>query len=433
MKKIFSLIFVLSFFTVNFSIAIDDYDEDYTTPIKKEKVEFKKKDAGIIKLPNRKEIAKKAFAEKMAQDEKEYQKIKALSGKNSYVFIDDDGMVNTSKELTDEEKEIKDSWIEGYYIFYKVADKILRANNLDTQNWRFEIKNKSDSINAYANAVNHVVIYSSLVDTFYDNPDALAFVIGHELSHHILGHAHENGLARERIVKLKNGIINSCFLPGAPLIFGPIYGSKIYIWRKRIRDNETEADTEALTLMSRAGFDVDYANDVMSTFAQLYEGQKTLEDSHPKTVKRILNVNKQIAILDVETLKLEGAKNLYDKPVMKLKRSSDKKTIVLIPQKNRGAVHYSQITPQQKVIYKAYSAYLRDDLTKSANLFEKAYKMNKKNYVPCLYLSYINEYNYNIKRNQNDLKQAKKWANRAYRKHKQDKNTVKQKMDMQTY
>lgn len=435
MKKFFALVSIISFLSTNLCFAIDDYEDEIPNTIKKERVKLEKKDPGIIKLPNRKVIAKKAFEEKMAQDEKEYQKVRALAGKGNYIFYqDDEGIIKTTKKLTQEEqeeKETKDSWIEGYYMFYKVADKLLRANNLDTQNWRFEIKKKSDEMNAYANAANHVVIYSSMMDTFYDNPDALSWLLGHELSHHILGHIQKNVHAYERIDKLQNGIINSCLLPGAILIFYPIYHSKQRVWFRRIRRTEIEADTEALTLMARAGFDVDYANDVMSTLSQLPETEKYYTDTHPKHKERAMNINKQIAMLDVDSLRLEGAKNLYEKPVMTLKRSSDKNTIVLIPQKSRGSVHYSPVTPQQKVIYKAYAAYLKDDMTKSANLFEEAYKMNKKNYVPCLYLSYINEYNYKKNHNEEALKQAKKWARKAYKKHNTDKNTIKQKMEVE--
>ncbi len=426
MKKLFVVFCLMSFLSTNTAVAINDFG-NIDKP--------EKKDPGIIKLPNKKEIDQKAFEQKMAKDESEYQKIRMLSGNGNYMlYLEDNGLIKANSELTEEEKqekELKSSWIDGYYLFYKVADKIIRANDLDTQNWRFAIDNKTKEINAYATAANLVVINSSLADTFYDNPDALAWLIGHELSHHILGHLQKMTKAYDRINKLENGIINSLMLPGAILIFYPIYNAKQRAWYRRIRKLELEADTEGLSLMARAGFDVDYANDVMSTLTQLGEHEKFYKDTHPQNKKRIENINKQIAILDVNALKTEGEKNLYEKPVMKLKRSSDKKTIVLVPEKSRGSVHYSPVTEQQKIIYKAYSSYLNDDMTQSAKLFEQAYKADKKNYIPCLYLSYINEYNYKKYRDEKNLKQAVKWAKRAYRKHNTDKYTIKQKIEVE--
>ena len=253
MKKLFALFCLVCFLSSNFVFAIEDNGQYSQQPVKSAKIsenKIIKKDAGIIKLPNQEKIDKTAFEAKMAEDEKAYQKVKHSHG-------------------------------EGYYMFYKAADKIIRANNLDTQNWRFEIVKKPNEINAYANAANHVVMYSSMIDSFFDNEDALSAVIGHELSHHILNHIPQNIKAYDRIRKLDIGIQNSLLFTWMifPIVvFVPIYSVRKRVWYKRLRENELEADTEALTLMARAGYDVDYANDLMSTLARLGENEKEYTD-----------------------------------------------------------------------------------------------------------------------------------------------------------
>lgn len=437
MKKIFALICLFGIISSNFCFAVEELNKTLI-----ESQIYIKKDPGLIKLPNTTKIDEKAFKAKMVKDENEYnKKIKGLSS-DLYFSFDDNGKIKhtasfSNRDLTEDEIEYKntrDSHLLGYYMFYKTADKLLRANNLDTQNWRFEIKNNSDEINAYANTANHVVIYTSIIDSFYDNEDALSWLIGHELSHHILNHLQQSKKAYDRIQKLDTGIQNSIafFWLGFPIPFIGIYRYRQHVWFKRLRNSELEADSEALILMARAGYNVDYSNDVMSTLVQVGEHEKHFEDTHPRHKDRIANINKQISMLDLDTLKLEGEKNLFEKPVMTLKRSSDKKSIVLIPEKSRGAIHYSPINEQQKVIFKAYSAYLNDDISQARKLFEQAYSIDKKNYIPCLYLSYINEYDYNKTKNEEFLKQTKLWANRAYKKHSADKNTIKQKMDVES-
>ncbi len=437
MKKLIALFCLFSFLTLNVSLAIED--TNIQAPIEKTaKMKPVKKDPHIIKLPNRQKIDEELFEKKMAQDDKEYEKKIHVFSNDFALYRDKDGKILAKlgyKGDSEEEKEYKEmqnSWAQGYYMFYKIADKIIRANNLDTQNWRFEIRNKPDEINAYANAANHVVLYSSITDSFYDNEDALAFVIGHEMAHHILGHIQKNIKAYDRIKKLQYGINNSllCSYLIFPLFIAPGYKIKQWVWYSRIRKNELEADSESITLLARAGYDVAHVNDVMSTFSQIGEHEKTLTDTHPNLKERMQNANNQIALLDIDTLKIEGEKNLYEKPILTLKRSSDKKTIVLVSNKNRGFVNYFKDTPQQQIIYKAYSAYLNDDMKTSAQLFEQAYKTDKKNYIPCLYLSYIYEYNYKLNKDEKSLKQAKQWANRAYRKNNTDKYTLKQKMDI---
>lgn len=71
---------------------------------------------------------------------------------------------------------------------YLIADRIIRANNLQYKNWRIGFKLDKDIINAVSLNNNLILINSSLYDCIHQNKDALAFVIAHELAHFILSH-----------------------------------------------------------------------------------------------------------------------------------------------------------------------------------------------------------------------------------------------------
>ena len=51
---------------------------------------------------------------------------------------------------------------EDFYTVYRVAEKIIRANNLDYMNWRICLKKSVDNTNAYSDGSNLVVITTSL-------------------------------------------------------------------------------------------------------------------------------------------------------------------------------------------------------------------------------------------------------------------------------
>ena len=99
-------------------------------------------------------------------------------------------------------------------------------------------------------------------------------------------------------------------------------------------------------------------------------------------------------------------------------------------QKKSKSKNYIADSKDNKLMLKAYSYYLKDDMEQSELYFKEAFKCNKTNYMPALYLSYINEYNY---RNSNDLKVLKKayfWIKKAKKLSPADKNVINQEKDI---
>ena len=115
------------------------------------------KDPKLIKLSNFEPIDEKLYQKKLAQDEKVYEKeiIPALRKKTKTVNV--------------EPLEV------DFYKVYRIAERLIRANNLEHQNWRITIR-KTQDFNAFAADTNLVTINTGLYDTLYTNEDALAFI-----------------------------------------------------------------------------------------------------------------------------------------------------------------------------------------------------------------------------------------------------------------
>ena len=138
---------------------------------------FAVKDPHLISFNKYSKIDNTKFNAKIQQDEVQYKKIKDNLRKNK---TDD---FNTQAYSMD------------FYKVYRIAERIIRANNLDYINWRISIQKTPDGeFNASSSSMNYIVINTGLYDTLNDNDDALAFVIGHEMAHQLLGHGQRTAI-----------------------------------------------------------------------------------------------------------------------------------------------------------------------------------------------------------------------------------------------
>ena len=150
--------------------SVKKHTAKYTLPKADPDVLTQIKDPKLIKLSNVKPVNETAYKNKLANDEIIYKtKIIPALRKNM-------NTVNVQPDDVD------------FYKIYRILERIIRANNLDYINWRLILAEDTTSINAMTTAGNLIIINSSLLDTFHNNHDALAFIIAHELSHQILGH-----------------------------------------------------------------------------------------------------------------------------------------------------------------------------------------------------------------------------------------------------
>ena len=383
-----------------------------------------KKDTNLISIQKQKPIDMKKYNQKIKNDYIEYQKNK--------------------KQLKEEQ-----------YILSTILDKLLRANKLQYQNWRIGMDIETEDVNAHAGSGNLIIINSSLYDSLYQNYDALAFIIAHELAHLILGHnqiALENSIRIQKleyeankamaqaekqnyIADLNNAVGNYGYALGSSIsslgysISASALSSEINRVYEQERELEIIADQEAITLLTKADYNPEKAKealDFLSNIPNVY----TKRSTHPDIYTRQNNINENLFLNDNENLKNQGRKEILNSKVLEIKKSSDKKTVVLSKANGYSKYHYIPVSKEEKIIKKAYSYYLDNDYENAKGLFAKAYMLNPNNFIPALYLSYINEYQFKQNLEKKSLKEARKWIKRANRINSANKYVEKQNNDI---
>lgn len=397
MKKIILFLFVF-ISIINVSFAKDNsLNKSFYGSVEKN---LTLKDPKLITLKQTKTVDLKLFEQKKNNDDKEYKKYK---------------------------KGIK---VE-YYNLYVILDRILRANNLQSQNWRLALKTSLKDINASAGSANLIVVNTSLYDSLYPDESALAFIISHELAHLILKHNQISYENQCEIVTLKRRVraLRRQTQSFACTVMAMKLSSRIDDLYEQQRELEYNADSEAVTLMLRAGYDIEQvfsALNLLSSLPNIYTDRST----HPSIENRISNVQEDIELLDKNALINEGKYNLYHSKVSSIKKSSDKKTVVLYNKKNSNKIVYVPLTKETKLLNKAYLYYLDKNIPMAKQYFERAYVVNSNNYITPLYLSYISEYNFYNSGDKKDLKDAKFYSKKAYKLNQNDKFVNKQRNDI---
>ena len=396
MKKIILFLFVF-ISIINVSFANDKLpNKSFYGSVEKN---LTLKDPKLITLKQTKTVDLKLFEQKKNNDDKEYKKFK---------------------------KDVK----EDYYNLYLILDRVLRANNLQNQNWRLALVNNLEEINASSGSANLIQINTSLYDSLYPDESALAFIISHELAHLILKHNQISYENRTEIATLKRKIeILRQAQSVTCLAIAIKLSSKVDDLYEQERKLEYDADSEAVILMLRAGYDIEQvisALNLLSSLPNIYTDRST----HPTVENRICNVRDDMTLLDKDMLMNEGMYNLSNSKISSIKYSADKKTVVIYNRKNNNKIVYVPITKEDKLLHKAYLYYISNNIPMAKQYFERAYVVNSNNYITPLYLSYISEYNFYNSGDKKDLKDAKFYSKKAYKLNQNDKFVNKQRNDV---
>lgn len=396
MKKIILFLFVF-ISIINVSFANDKLpNKSFYGSVEKN---LTLKDPKLITLKQTKTVDLKLFEQKKNNDDKEYKKFK---------------------------KDVK----EDYYNLYLILDRVLRANNLQNQNWRLALVNNLEEINASSGSANLIQINTSLYDSLYPDESALAFIISHELAHLILKHNQISYENRSEIATLKRKIeILRQAQSVTCLAIAIKLSSKVDDLYEQERKLEYDADSEAVILMLRAGYDIEQvisALNLLSSLPNIYTDRST----HPTVENRICNVRDDMTLLDKDMLMNEGMYNLSNSKISSIKYSADKKTVVIYNRKNNNKIVYVPITKEDKLLHKAYLYYISNNIPMAKQYFERAYVVNSNNYITPLYLSYISEYNFYNSGDKKDLKDAKFYSKKAYKLNQNDKFVNKQRNDV---
>ncbi|OMJ77704.1 hypothetical protein SteCoe_22652 [Stentor coeruleus] len=140
----------------------------------------------------------------------------------------------------------------------------------------------SKVVNACALSDGSIYVYTGLVD-LVEEPEELAFIMCHELSHVILNHTAEKVSVRIFVYLLWQLVI--FYFIGGDLDLSFIKDLLVNLPLSRAA--ETEADIQGLKLMYKAGFGVQGAVEMMKKFKELdMEGSSALLATHPLSKDR---------------------------------------------------------------------------------------------------------------------------------------------------
>lgn len=342
------------------------------------------KDPKLIKLSDYTPIDDKDFKTKLSKDEAVYKKqIMPVLNKNM-------NSINIEPAAVD------------FYKVYRISERLIRANNLDYVNWRVAIR-KSEDVNAATFSGNYIIINTALYDSVYTNDDALAFVIAHEMAHQILGHNQRQAELERKLERFYNvDKQNKKNSDVSKLISNTFSIVPQKIICNELQSQELMADSEALILLSKAGYSTSQAMETLNFLAALPNIKRFLS-THPVAKVRIANAKDSIAVLNPDWV-YEGRENIYDSEVLPCKKSSDRVSII-ISKSDKDKNFYQPEDVERRLTRIAYMNYLNGDMENAIKYFEQLAELTG-DYVPFLYLSYANEYMYEKTNNQKYLKNA---------------------------
>ena len=320
------------------------------------------KDPKLLKIGDYKEISDSQYQEKLAKDENEYAKIaKSLHARKADNYN-------------------SQAYAEDFYKVYRVAERLIRANNLDFVNWRISIEKNTD-FNAYNSNTNNVAILTGLYDTFNGNDDALALVIGHEMGHGILGH----GARKAKLIKK----MNRAYAMRAGMAW--VVAKKRYMIDSK--NMEYAADVEGAKFAAKAGYDLSKARENLEFMNTLDDGSMERHSTHPNATHRLKNYDDNRKYFPMEEWEKQGKYNIYNSPVLKCQKSSDRKSIIILKNSSKPAGD-CHATESVEEVYKRYGymAYLNGEFKDAVNYFKKVLDNDRSDYAVYLYISYAYEY-----------------------------------------
>lgn len=271
-----------------------------------------------------------------------------------------------------------------YYRVYRVAERIIRANRLDYQPWRIAIVRATADFNAFSTAANCIILYTSVIDSFINNDDALAMVLSHEFAHSLLGHSQRSlpdSVRMQRMYRLAK-------MGNAPAsVAYAVYGRKKLIDSKNM---EYAADIEGAKLACKAGYDLSKCIDCLSFMETLAHMTKDTYSDHPTTKKRIASFNQNRRYFPEDIWSDMGKYNICKTDVLEVTASSDRASIVISPSQGniQPSTFYHPETMDELYTRMGYTSYLNGEFEKSLEYFDKLFDRGCQSASAYLYASY---------------------------------------------
>ena len=165
-------------------------------------------------------------------------------------------------------------------------------NALDNYNWEFNLVDNKD-VNAWAMPGGKVVVYTGILP-ITQTEAGLAIVLGHEITHAVVGHGKER--MSQELAAQGLGAIGGAALGNskAGSIFNSVYGvsAQYGVLLPNSRNQELEGDHFGLIFAAAAGYDPRVAIDFWTRMANMGGGQKPppFLSTHPSDEQRIQKI-----------------------------------------------------------------------------------------------------------------------------------------------
>ncbi len=196
-------------------------------------------------------------------------------------------------------KEIVDTY--GYYdapYVQIMADAVLKklVERVKNKNRYFSVKIiNSNELNAFALPGGFIFITSKLINLLKDKPDALAFVLAHEMVHIVAKHPFKRLMANYSLQ-----VVSQLARSSSP---ATMLGKSIVqnvVRSHYSKGNEYQADIYGVRLMYSAGYSPQGALEVLEFFSRYRNGEDSFNyfSTHPSLTERLSIVKKLVQNLE---------------------------------------------------------------------------------------------------------------------------------------
>ena len=221
-----------------------------------------------------------------------------VSGRNQLALVSEDQAQASSAQaysqtLSEAQKKGKLSTDAALNARVKrITDRLIaQAGNMyaPSRGWNWSVAVIDDpALNAWCMPGGKMAIYTGIVDKLKLSDDEIAQIMGHEISHAILGHGRER---MSRALAMQGGVALGSIVTGRDLrVLAPV--ADIALTLPNSREGETEADRYGIELAARAGYDPNAAVRLWEKMAAAGGGgPPVFLSTHPSPANRIQALN----------------------------------------------------------------------------------------------------------------------------------------------
>ncbi|MHB1085072.1 MAG: M48 family metallopeptidase [Thiobacillus sp.] len=174
----------------------------------------------------------------------------------------------------------------------RITDRLItQAGNMypPSREWKWSVAVIDEpTLNAWCMPGGKMAIYTGIIDKLKLSDDEIAQIMGHEISHALLGHGRER---MSRAMATQGGLLLGSIVAGTDLTgLAPV--ADIALTLPNSRDNESEADRYGIELAARAGYDPHAAIKLWEKMsAASGNGPPQFLSTHPAPTNRIQALN----------------------------------------------------------------------------------------------------------------------------------------------